>query len=443
MLFIRNLLNKVMLSGTQFYYRITRKCVVGFGTLFKDLVLVKYSNDASNTLNYTEISRIHVPVVYGGKEVYIVRDGATANGEIHPHSPGSTIPHATEMKLPILSFRLTDIQYDASRKQQSLLQQFMATGGSGVNNQYQGVPYNLKFEVNIQVRNIEDGLQIVEQILPWFTPSYTLALNLVPTMGTVKDVPITIDSIAWENDFEGEAPDKIRRVIWTLGFTMATWFYGPVYGGGLITSSIANVSFFTGAAGLGSANNPVLLDMGNTGFQLYTNNEIVYQGSSLPEANAFGYVKQFLSPGANTAYINAVNTVGSFTVGDKVQGGTSHHVGIVIWSANGTLALASPNGAFTVGETLTDLANGSVHTTANTVGYANGNSYLFLYNVKGTFTLNANVQGALTNSSWVPFAVPNAQQLVEIISTAVPANANIANGDAWRAVTTIDEFPFL
>lgn len=309
-----------MLSSTHFYYRITRKCVVGFANLFKDLVLVKYSNDSANISNTTEISRITVPLVYGGKEAYTVRnDMAQPNLDLPGSGGGSTIPHPVEIKLPIMAFSLVDMTYNAQRKQQSLLQQYMQTGGSGANNMYQGVPYDLKFTLWIFVRNVEDGLQLVEQILPWFTPSYTLALNLVPNMNIVKDIPITIDGISWENDYEGDAPDKIRRIIWKLDFTMQSFFYGPVYSHGLITTATANINFLTsGSSGQGLANAATTLTLSANGFGTFTPGEIVFQGNNLPEATAFGTMKTFSN---NSIFV--MDTRGSFTSNTIVLGALS------------------------------------------------------------------------------------------------------------------------
>lgn len=352
-----------MLSRTQFYYRTTRRCVIAFGNLFRDLVLVKYSNDPTNTSNFIEESRQTVPLLYGGKEDYYIRGGVLSpkNQTPGPNTAAAnsylgqeaTLPHPAEIKLPVMSFSLTEVLYDSQRKQQSQLQQFMQTGITGLNNQWQGVPYNLKFRVNIYARNMEEGLQIVEQILPWFTPSYTLSILMVPQMGIFMDVPVTLDDVTWENDYEGEAPTQIRRIFWTLDFTMQAKFYGPVYSGGVIQAANANI-FYYGTSSIGaSPNADYQLVMANTGLLKYSPGELVYQGPSLPEATAFGTVTRFV--------------------------------------------------------------------TANN---ANGN--LFIDNVKGSFVANQNVYGAITAASWNVYAVtPKAQtQLVQIEVTPNPANAN-------------------
>lgn len=373
-----------MLSGTQFYYRTTRRCVIAFGNLFRDLVLVKYSNDPTNTSNFIEESRQTVPLMYGGKEDYYIRGQVLSPKNLTPGPNTSTansnqgneaiVPHPVEIKLPVMSFSMMDIQYDSTRKQQSQLQQFMQTGTTGLNNQFQGVPYNIKFKLWVYARNMEDGLQIVEQILPWFTPSYTLSIQMVPQMGITMDVPVTLDDVTWENDYEGDN-EHIRRIIWTLDFTLMAKFYGPVYQGGVITSANANVFYFQTASGSGGISSPNLtyaLAMSNTGLARYTPGEIVYQGNNLPEANAYGTVVSF----------------------------------------------------------------------ANTVsGTANAN--LYLTGVYGSFVPNQNITGALSAASWNVYAVPNTAQtqVVNIQVTPNPVSANQQN--AFAFTTTIFEAPHI
>lgn len=315
-----------MLSGTQFYYRTTRRCVIAFGNLFRDLVLVKYSNDPTNTANFIEESRQTVPLMYGGKEDYYIRNailypknltpGANSNVANSYAGQEAVLPHPVEIKLPVMSFELKTLQYAPTRKQQSQLQQFMQTGQTGLNNQWQGVPYDLKFQLAIFARNMEDGLQIVEQILPWFTPSYTLSILMVPQMNLFADVPLTLDNVQWENDYQGESPDQIRRIIWTLDFTMQAKYFGPVYSGGVIQAANANIWYYATAAGGGISgamgNSTFVLSMANTGLLSYAPGELVYQGPSLAEATAFGTVKTFAtSPSTNAAnlYLTAVNGV--------------------------------------------------------------------------------------------------------------------------------------
>src|SRR5260221_11431617 len=161
-----------MLNHEPFYFRTVRKTIVAFGNLFKDITLIKYTTDTQ-----TEQSRITVPISYSSKENFITR---------LLDNPG--LAKAVEITLPRMSFEMIGIQYNAARKLSAFNSSFIKTTGSAVKQQYQGVPYDLRFQLYIYVRNIEEGTQIVEQILPFFNPDYTLSVNQVPEMGITRDV---------------------------------------------------------------------------------------------------------------------------------------------------------------------------------------------------------------------------------------------------------------
>ena len=147
---------------TPFYNRTIRKMVVAFGTLFNNITMIRYNNDHD-----VEYERIKVPILYGPKEKFVTR--ITSD----PDLTRSIANH-----VPRMSFELTGISYDATRKQVTVLKNF---GTSSINNQIRtqsvGVPYDFTFTLSLYVRNIEDGTQIVEQILPYFTPDYTLTVS--------------------------------------------------------------------------------------------------------------------------------------------------------------------------------------------------------------------------------------------------------------------------
>jgi hypothetical protein len=248
-----------------------------------------------------------VPLVYGGKEDYALRLGSLPD-----------LPAAVDLNLPTIAFSLMGLEYDPQRKLQSQLQNFMkTTNNTSVNHMYNGVPYNLKFEVSFVVRNIEEGTQIVEQILPWFNPDYTLTMDFVDTMNVVKNVPIILDNVSWVNDYEGTAKDKLRNITWTLNFTMQTYFYGPVYTGGLIKQATANTFYYS--EGAGDTISYMDLTLANTGLLTYKPGETVYQGHNLPLANAVGVVANFRTSNS-TAILSISNVQGKFTPGINVHG---------------------------------------------------------------------------------------------------------------------------
>ena len=126
-----------------------------------------------------------------------------------------------------MGFEITGISYDASRKQNSLLRHSTVNDVTTRTAAYMGVPYDITFSLNIYTRNIDDGTQIVEQILPFFAPDFTVTTNMMPDLGLLKDIPVILNSVTNEIQYEGGA-DSVRYVNWTLNFTMKMHYYGPI-----------------------------------------------------------------------------------------------------------------------------------------------------------------------------------------------------------------------
>lgn len=208
--------------GTTFGHSTIRKYVIYFGTLFNNIWLNRY--DSSNVL----VQNMKVPLHYGPREKFLARlDG----------NPDLDRPIA--IQLPRMSFELTGLFYDASRKQ-SPLNRLTAQSPTDTGSklyQYAPVPYNLEFQLSIMVKNAEDGTFIIEQILPYFTPEFTATLNLNPDLGLKYDVPLIFENITSEDTYEGNFEER-RALIWTLTFTMKGWLFGPTKGGGKIIKEI-------------------------------------------------------------------------------------------------------------------------------------------------------------------------------------------------------------
>ena len=239
-----------------FYNRMIRKITVAFGDLFTDIPCVRYNPDES------EQERFIVPLDYATKELYVMRLQGDPN-----------LDKKVQMTLPRMSYEMNGLTYDASRKQITNNKSFFQNG-STVNSQYMPVPYNFDFSLYLYVRNIEDGNQIIEHILPFFAPDYTIKVNMIPEMGIVKEVPIILNNTNYEVTYEGDRDSDTRMVIWTLNFTVKGFIFGATSTTGLISSSITNIY-----QDVQDGTNVVFnVNAGGTG--TYRSGELVYQGPS-------------------------------------------------------------------------------------------------------------------------------------------------------------------
>jgi len=195
--------------GTYFYHEIIRKTVISFGTLFND-VHVRHQ-DASGK----DISEMKVPVSYGPRQKFLARIQQQPD-----------LNKATQISLPRMSFEVNNITYDPSRKT-GVTQTFKVKDGKQVKKVFMPVPYNLGFELNILTKLQDDSLQILEQVLPFFQPGFTLTIDLVNSIGEKRDVPMVLDSINFSDDYEGNFETR-RALIYTLNFTAKTFMFGPV-----------------------------------------------------------------------------------------------------------------------------------------------------------------------------------------------------------------------
>lgn len=190
-----------------------RKYIIVFGTIFNDIYINR--TDSNNEI----IQTIKIPLTYGPKEKVLVRL------EQDPQ-----MDNQVAIVLPRISFEMTSLEYDSTRKLNTLnkLTKQSATAGTddAVKYQYQPVPYDMQFEMSIIVKNSEDGTRIIEQIAPYFTPSFTVSVNLVSEVDNPRDLPIILNSISHEDTYEGSFEQR-RAMIWTLSFTMKGWLYGP------------------------------------------------------------------------------------------------------------------------------------------------------------------------------------------------------------------------
>lgn len=290
---------------SQSYHRIIRKIVIAFGNIFNNISLSRY--DA----NGVEQEHFLVPIVYGGKEKYVSR----LEGD-------PSLDKKVQVTLPIMSFEMTDMSYDASRK---LNTNQKITHSGGAQNEtlavYNPVPFNFDFELYAYVRNIEDGAQLMEKILPFFTPDYTISVNLIPEMGVVKQIPLILNDVSHEIDYEGDYNSKVRTVIWTLRFTVKGYLYGPTTQPKIIRKSITNILDDTNLS-----DRDIILNM-TSGAGNYKIGEVVYQGYSYETAVATAKVESW-TPTSNTLTVN--DLVGHLSIGENIIGLDTN----AVWRAN-------------------------------------------------------------------------------------------------------------
>jgi hypothetical protein len=212
-----------MLKKTHFYNRTIRKVVVAFGTIFNDIYLVRYTNDG-----LTAKEKFKVPLAYGAKEKWLTRI-----------TSDPTLTKSVATTVPRISFELTSLAYDPNRKQQSTMQNF-AISSNTFKKQYVPTPYNFDFSLSIYVRNTEDGTQILEQILPFFTPDFNVTVDFIPTMDQKYDLPIILNSVNSQIEYEGDFMNT-RLIIWNLDFTVKGYIWPAVVDADIITQANTNL----------------------------------------------------------------------------------------------------------------------------------------------------------------------------------------------------------
>ena len=213
-----------------FYNEILRKTIISFGTLFNGLE-IQHTDASDNTT-----SIVKVPLAYGPTQKFLARLDQVAD-----------LNKSTAMSLPRMSFEFTGLTYDPSRKV-TTTQQFTTKDPVTeklTKKNYMPVPYNMAFELSIMTKLNDDALQIVEQILPYFQPAYNLTVNLVGSINEKRDIPIILENITMQDDYEGDF--RTRRVLlYTMRFTAKTYLFGPVTDSTKQIVRSAKISYITG-----------------------------------------------------------------------------------------------------------------------------------------------------------------------------------------------------
>tara|TARA_B100001142_G_scaffold6565_1_gene6650 strand:- start:2791 stop:3591 length:801 start_codon:yes stop_codon:yes gene_type:complete len=208
--------------GSHFYNQIVRKNIIAFGTLFNNITMKSSDPNTGEVLEEQK-----VPLAYGPKQKFLVR--------LEENAASSKVA----ITLPRLYFEMTGVEYDSSRKT-SPIQKYktiIADNGNEVKVQYVPVPYNISFELGIIAKSQDDALQILEQILPYFQPSFSVTLNMIPDMNEKKDIAIVLNNIGSEDEWDDSFLER-RYINYTLNFTMKSYLYGPYSTSNIIRKAI-------------------------------------------------------------------------------------------------------------------------------------------------------------------------------------------------------------
>ena len=199
--------------GNYFYNESMRRMTIGFGQIFNNIQIKRRDSNGNITQS------IAVPLAYAPKEKFLARLDAQPNLNEREFA----------ITLPRMSFEISGISYDASRKL-TRVQKFkhVKTGAEGkiLNYNYVPVPYNISYNLYSFTASAEAGLQIIEQILPFFQPDFTVTVNAIPELDIKRDIPIVLNSVTYEDTYNGDFSQR-RAVIYTLGFTAKTYLFGP------------------------------------------------------------------------------------------------------------------------------------------------------------------------------------------------------------------------
>ena len=217
-----------MFKGTTFYHNHIRKAIIAFGTIFND-INIERKNSAGAIAQ-----AIRVPLAYSTKQKFMTRiarvTDTSTRGEV-------------AITLPRMGFEIQGIQYDPARKTQVINKNKVVGTGDDVNTvrvAFNSTPYNMQLALYIFAKNQDDGLQCLEQIIPYFNPDFNVTINDLPELGIKRDIKITLDNVMYEDEYEGAFENRLS-IVWTLNFTMRLNFYSNVANQSVIKKTIADI----------------------------------------------------------------------------------------------------------------------------------------------------------------------------------------------------------
>ena len=204
--------------GTHFYHSTMRKAVAVFGTIFNNINVIRTKADG------TVLNQIKVPLSYGPKQKFLARLDQSSGDDA-----------SMAMKLPRMAFEITSLELDSTQKlsKRNVITESHASDVTKKKTIKHQVAYNINVSLFVMAKNQDDGLQVVEQILPYFQPEYTISMTPVSGFDYKQDVPIVLTGVTISDDYEGDMITR-RALIYQLDFTMKMKFFGPTGNQGVI-----------------------------------------------------------------------------------------------------------------------------------------------------------------------------------------------------------------
>jgi hypothetical protein len=222
-----------MLGNDEQYNSIIRNYVIAFGSIFNDITIVRRNSD--DTIQKS----IKVPLAYGPSEKFL----ALIYG------------NDKTIELPRIAFEITTLQYDSERKLSKLGGHTHDITSISKKFVYNPVPYDIEFDLFIMVKNADDGTQILEQILPYFTPSFSIPIKELSSDSLLRNTPLVLNMVSLEDDYDGDFYTK-RSITWTISFTMKGFLYGNDKDIPIIREITSNVSDTNNSAASTSVTTP-------------------------------------------------------------------------------------------------------------------------------------------------------------------------------------------
>jgi len=212
-----------MFSSNPYYHKVFKRAIIEFGSMFSNIHLERKNADG------TISQKLKIPIAQSPKEKWLVRVDSDPTLENHTYTT-----------LPRIAFEITGISYDSARKINKLNRVVCGSNTAGMNFAYAPVPYNIEISLYVLTKTQEDAFQIVEQVLPYFTPEFTLGVKSLDQLNVVTDIPIILNSVQQQDDYDGDFQTR-RFVTWTLNFTMKLNLFGQISNQGVITSTVIDI----------------------------------------------------------------------------------------------------------------------------------------------------------------------------------------------------------